>query len=111
EAPINFRDNTYPFRQDSTFLYYFGIAAPNLAAVIDINEGHTIIFGNEMTLDNIVWMGRLETLREKADNSGVAETRPTNLLAAMVMQAIENGRPDRKSTRLNSSHVKISYAV
>ncbi len=93
EAPINFRDNTYPFRQDSTFLYYFGIAAPNLAAVIDINEGHTIIFGNEMTLDDIVWMGRLETLREKAEKSGVAETRPTNLLAAMVMQAIENGRP------------------
>src|SRR5690606_8851567 len=76
-----------------TFLYYFGIAAPNLAAVIDINEGHTVIFGDEMTLDDIVWMGRLETLREKAEKSGISETRPAHALAATVIQAIESGRP------------------
>ena len=93
EAPINFKDNTYPFRQDSTFLYYFGIAAPNLAAVIDIDEGHTVIFGDEMTIEDIVWMGRLETLGEKAGKSGVSETRPANALAATLLQAMENGRP------------------
>ncbi len=93
EAPINFKDNTYPFRQDSTFLYYFGIATPGLAAVIDIDEDHTTIFGDEMTIDDIIWMGRLETLKEKASKAGVTHTRPTNALAAVLLQAMQDGRP------------------
>src|SRR5690606_38265559 len=93
EAPINFKDNTYPFRQDSTFLYYFGIVSPGLAALIDIDEGHTIIFGDEMTIDDIVWMGRLETLKEKARTAGVTHTRPENELATTLLRAMENGRP------------------
>ncbi|MFB2118832.1 aminopeptidase P family protein [Parapedobacter sp. 2B3] len=93
EAPINFKDNTYPFRQDSTFLYYFGIAAPGLAALIDIDEDRTTIFGDEMTLDDIIWMGRLETLREKAEKAGVSDTRPANALAAILLEALQEGRP------------------
>src|SRR5690606_6688178 len=93
EAPINFKDNTYPFRQDSTFLYYFGIAAAGLAALIDIDEDRTTIFGDEMTIDDIIWMGRLETLTEKAGKAGVSHTRPANGLAAALLQAMENGRP------------------
>ena len=92
EASINFKDNTYPFRQDSTFLYYFGITAPGLVATIDADSGQTIVFGDEMTLDDIVWMGRLETLREKAEKAGVTETRPADALAATVKQAIDSGR-------------------
>src|SRR3546814_2759395 len=46
-----------------------------------------------MTIDDIVWMGRLETLKEKADKAGVAHTRPANELAATLLQAMENGRP------------------
>jgi len=93
EAPINFKDNTYPFRQDSTFLYYFGISTPGLAALIDIDEDRTIIFGDEMTIDDIIWMGRLETLTEKADKAGVSDTRPANTLAAILLEAMQDGRP------------------
>ncbi len=93
EASINFRDNTYPFRQDSTFLYYFGIATPGLAAIIDIDENTATIFGDEMTIDDIIWMGRLETLKEKAAKAGVSETQPTKRLAATLLEAMDNGRP------------------
>lgn len=77
ESPMNFKDNTYHFRQDSTFLYYFGINEPYLAAIIDIDEDRVMVFGNEMSIDEIVWMGRQQTLKEKCEASGVA-----NLLGA-----------------------------
>lgn len=93
EAPINFRDNTYPFRQDSTFLYYFGINAPQLAAVIDVDADRTVIFGDELTMDDIIWMGRLETLAEKAGKVGVTETLPANALPAMMQEALQRQRP------------------
>ena len=56
ESPMNFKDNAYHFRQDSTFLYYFGINEPHLAALIDLDEDKIIVFGEEMSLDDIVWM-------------------------------------------------------
>lgn len=71
EMPMNFADNTFPFRQDSSFLYYFGISEPGLAAVIDIDNDETIIFGDELSIDAIVWMGRQETIQSKAEKSGV----------------------------------------
>ncbi|WP_158210625.1 aminopeptidase P family protein [Myroides phaeus] len=76
ENPVNFEDNTYHFRQDSSFLYYFGIQQPHLAAIIDLDENKTIVFGDEMSIDAIVWMGRQETLKEKCAKAGVEETRP-----------------------------------
>jgi len=93
EQPMNYKDNTYPFRQDSTFLYYFGISAPDLAAIIDIDENRTIVFGDEMTMDDIVWMGRLETLQQKALKAGVRDTRPRSALATALRAALEKGRP------------------
>lgn len=89
ESPINFFDNTYHFRQDSTFLYYFGISAPKLAAIIDIDQDKTIIFGDEMTIDEIVWMGRQQTLREKANLSGVGEIKTANSLIDYLDQKRE----------------------
>src|SRR5690606_33750850 len=70
ENTINFEHNTYPFRQDSSFLYYIGIKSPKLAAVLDPENGETILFGDEMSIDDIVWMGRQETLAEKASRAG-----------------------------------------
>ncbi|MFD0700913.1 aminopeptidase P family protein [Myroides pelagicus] len=84
ENPVNFEDNTYRFRQDSTFLYYFGIQQPYLAAVIDLDENKTIIFGDEMSIDAIVWMGRQETLKEKCDKAGVVEVRSKDELGNYV---------------------------
>ena len=66
ESPMNYADNWYPFRQDSTFLYYFGLDQPDLAAVIDIDEDREIIFGDELTIDHIVWMGDLPTIAARA---------------------------------------------
>ncbi|MGK6352855.1 aminopeptidase P family protein [Parapedobacter sp. DT-150] len=92
ESPINFRDNTYPFRQDSTFLYYFGIQSPHLAAIIDIDENRTNIFGDELSMDEIIWMGRLETLREKANKTGVVHTLPSKELARIIREARQHQR-------------------
>ena len=76
ESGMNYADNTYPFRQDSTFLYYFGSDYAGLAAVVDIDSGAETIFGDELTIDHIVWMGTQPTVREKSERVGVSETRP-----------------------------------
>jgi Xaa-Pro aminopeptidase len=95
ESPMNYADNCYPFRQDSTFLYYFGLSQPELAAVIDVDEGATVIFGDELTIDHIVWMGDLPTVAERAAMVGVTDTRPRAALAEVVKSAIAGGRSVR----------------
>lgn len=92
EAPMNFADNTFPFRQDSSFLYYFGIQEPKLAAIIDIDEDKTIIFADELGIDAIVWMGSQETIKAKAEKVGVTETRPFQELFTYVQKAKANNR-------------------
>ncbi|TYP95784.1 Xaa-Pro aminopeptidase [Sphingobacterium allocomposti] len=92
DNPINFEHNTYPFRQDSTFLYYFGIQQAGLAALIDLDEQRTIVFGDELTMDQIVWMGRQETLREKCAGAGVGEVLPFGLLTTYLSEAVNKGR-------------------
>ena len=57
ESGMNYADNTYHFRQDSTFLYFFGLPYAGLSAIIDIDNNREIIFGDELTIDAIVWMG------------------------------------------------------
>lgn len=92
ENPINFADNPYPFRQDSTFLYYFGIQLPKLAAVIDIDQNKTIIFGDELSVDEIVWMGIQETIKAKAEKSGVSSTKAYSELHSYIEKANTEGR-------------------
>ena len=91
ESPMNYLDNTYHFRQDSTFLYFFGIQEPGLAAVIDIDANQVILFGNEMSIDDIVWMGRQKTLSEKAGDCGLSEVRPTTALEGYLKTARGKG--------------------
>ncbi len=92
ENPINFEHNTYPFRQDSTFLYYLGIQEPKLAAILDIDEDKTILFGDELSMDDIVWMGRQETLKEKSTKAGIEETLPYVELATYLQKAKVSNR-------------------
>ncbi|REC45423.1 aminopeptidase P family protein [Chryseobacterium pennipullorum] len=92
ENPVNFEHNPYYFRQDSTFLYYFGIQEPRIAAIIDIDENKTIVFGDELSIDDIVWMGRQETLKEKSQKSGVHETLPYAELSQYLLKAQTSGR-------------------
>ena len=62
---MNYRDNTYHFRQDSTFLYYFGLDQPSLAGVVDADSGESLLFGDELSIDMIVWMGVLPSLASR----------------------------------------------
>lgn len=88
EAPMNYADNTYHFRQDSTFHYFFGSDYAGLAAVIDVDANREIIFGNELTIDDIVWMGYQPTLHEKCELVGISETRPLADLQTVVSAAL-----------------------
>ncbi len=95
ESPMNYADNCFPFRQDSSFLYYFGLNQPDLAAAIDVDEGRAVIFGDELTIDHIVWMGDLPSIAERAEMAGVTDTRPRAALAEVVSAAVADGRPVR----------------
>jgi Xaa-Pro aminopeptidase len=92
ESPMNYADNCFRFRQDSSFLYYFGLDQPDLTAVIDVDAGTATIFGDELTIDHIVWMGDLPTIAERAERVGVSDTRPLSALSGMVGGALEAGR-------------------
>jgi Xaa-Pro aminopeptidase len=92
ESSMNYADNTYHYRQDSTFLYYFGIQHPGLIAVIDIDNDREIIFGNDYTIDDIVWMGPQATIAERANQCGVANIRELRKLPAMMDLALQMGQ-------------------
>lgn len=92
DCGCNYADNTYPYRQDSTFLYYFGLPFAGLSAVIDIDNDREIIFGDELTIDDIVWMGTQPTLHEKAHSVGVDTMLPSAELAATLEKGKKEGR-------------------
>jgi Xaa-Pro aminopeptidase len=92
ESPMNYADNPYPFRQDSSFLYYFGLDQPDLAAIIDVDAGTSTVFGDELTIDYIVWMGDLPTISERAEAVGVTDTLPREALAEILGRAVAAGR-------------------
>jgi Xaa-Pro aminopeptidase len=87
ESSMNYADNTYHFRQDSSFLYYFGIDFPSLAAVIDVDNRRQIVFGDDFTIDDIVWMGAMPTIADRATAAGITETQPVSKLYSMVREA------------------------
>ena len=92
ESSMNYEHNWYPYRQDSNFLYYFGLNTTGLAAVIDIESGEEIIFGNELTIDDIVWTGALPSIREMALEVSVTVTRPYNAIEQAIRSALASGR-------------------
>lgn len=79
-SPMNYKDNYYHFRQDSCFLYYFGLSVAGLNAMIDIDKDETIIFGDELTMDDIVWTGSLPSVKEMAAQVGVDKTLASDQL-------------------------------
>jgi Xaa-Pro aminopeptidase len=92
ESSMNYKDNLYPFRQDSTFLYFIGIDRPELTAVIDIDNNEDIVFGDDLTTEQIIWTGYREPLRLFADRSGIGEVRPKKDIETFVQQAIQQKR-------------------
>ena len=91
-SPMNYGDNPYPFRQDSTFLYYFGVDEPDLAGVIDTEDGSAVLFGDDIDVETVVWTGPLESLAAKAERAGVARGQPAAGLAELLEQARARGR-------------------
>ncbi|MFC2134230.1 aminopeptidase P family protein [Bacteroidota bacterium] len=87
ESPINYTDNTYHFRQDSDFLYYFGLDEPNLAAIIDVDKNNEIIFGNDLTISDIIWTGPAPSIAEKAELVGIKKTMPLKKLTSTLQNA------------------------
>ena len=92
ESPMNYPDNQYPFRQDSSFLYFFGLDYPGLAAVIDVDEDKEYVFGDDLTVDDIIWMGPQPSLREKCQKVGISETAALDRLQGILKKAVEQGR-------------------
>ena len=92
EASTNYPDNTYHFRQDSSFLYFFGINHPGFAGVIDIEAGEETLFGNDFTMDDIIWMGPQPSVAAQAAEVGVEKSAPLAQLKTVVENAIRQGR-------------------
>ncbi|MDR0937901.1 MAG: aminopeptidase P family protein [Mediterranea sp.] len=92
ELGLNYADNTFRYRQDSTFLYYFGISAAGLAAIIDIDEGREMIFGDELSMDDIVWMGPQPTLLQRGDEVGVTTILPAAGITDYLALCVRQGR-------------------
>ena len=84
ESSMNYPDNTYHFRQDSNFLYFFGLNDPALAAIIDVESGEEIIFGNDVDIDDIIWMGPQPTTKERAAKCGIHNTKPFSELERYI---------------------------
>ena len=92
ESPVNYPANPYHFRQDSSFLYFFGLDLPGLAGVIDFDSGDEWIFGDDFDLNDIVWMGPQPTVRELAIKCGIAKTAPLKKLEEIIADAVSKKR-------------------
>jgi Xaa-Pro aminopeptidase len=93
EAPANYPDNTYKFRQNSSFLYFFGHEQhAGLAGVLDVEAGEDILFGNDVDMDDIIWMGPQPSIKELAAQVGVQKSYPLTELKNVIARAIAQGR-------------------
>jgi Xaa-Pro aminopeptidase len=89
---MNYPANTYHYRQDSNFLYYFGLDHEGFAGVIDIDNNRDIIFGNDVDMDDIIWMGPQPSVKDQAAKVGVSHTEALGSLEAFVRDAVSKGR-------------------
>ncbi|MDD3741102.1 MAG: aminopeptidase P N-terminal domain-containing protein, partial [Bacteroidales bacterium] len=92
ESPMNYRDNTYHFRQDSTFLYFFGLDLPGMAAIIDVDNNKEIIFANDVDIDDIIWMGPQQTVKGIVQKCLVFDTIPFSKLSDYLKETLKKKR-------------------
>lgn len=92
ESAMNYKSNTYHYRQDSSFLYFFGISQPGLAGVCDLDAGDDVLYGDDLTIDDIIWMGEHPKMSELGASVDVQITKPYGSLAADLQSAIQKGR-------------------
>ena len=89
---MNYAANTYPFRQDSNFLYFFGLDKAGLAAIIDIDNNSTTLFGHNPTIDDIVWEGQVPGINDLAALCGVEKTEAPSSLSSYIDNALKSGQ-------------------
>ncbi|HMM10469.1 MAG TPA: aminopeptidase P family protein [Bacteroidales bacterium] len=92
EASFNYPANTYHYRQDSHFSYFFGLNIPGLAGWIDFDSGEEILFGNDVDIDDIIWMGPQPAMTELAALAGIGQTQTIEKLDDFVNKARSQGR-------------------
>ncbi len=92
EASFNYPANTYHYRQDSHFSYFFGLNMPGLAGWIDFDSGEEILFGNNVDIDDIIWMGPQPSMTELAASVAVSQTQAYDKLEAFINKAHSQGR-------------------
>ena len=92
EAPAQYKDNYYKWRQDSSWLYFMGLDEPLMAAILDIESGAETLFADDVEIDDIIWMGPQPSVRSKADAVGIAHTAPYMALSQAVSLAKKSGR-------------------
>lgn len=79
-SPMNYKDNYYPFRQDSSFIYYIGINLPDLCAIIDLDKNKTTLYGDDVTIDMIIWTGNQPSLSSLGSKVGIKKVKPLSAL-------------------------------
>ncbi len=92
EAPANYPDNTYKYRQDSSFVYFYGHSHPGYAAIIDVESGEEIFFGDDVSMDAIIWMGPQPSVKDLAAQVGLDKVMPLDTLKTVVRRALAQGR-------------------
>ncbi|MCQ2182686.1 MAG: Xaa-Pro aminopeptidase [Bacteroidales bacterium] len=92
ETPAQYKDNCYKWRQDSTWLYFFGIDEPRFAATIDLESGEETIYSDDFEIDDIIWMGPMPSVASLAEKAGVGKTQPYAKLSWTVSEALIKGR-------------------
>lgn len=93
DSSMNYKDNCYPFRQDSTFLYYVGIDQPGMAVLFDLDENKEILFGENASIDDIIWTGPQPLVQELAESVGIAASANAATLASLLAAARKVQRP------------------
>ena len=93
DAAQNYRGNDYKFRQDSSFLYYWGVDEPCFAAVLDLDSGQECLYGNDVDIDDIIWMGPQPSVASKGEAVGCGRTMPLAEFDKAVSSAVSAGRP------------------
>ncbi|MEM9846460.1 MAG: aminopeptidase P family protein [Bacteroidota bacterium] len=88
----NYSANTYPFRQDSSFLYYFGLNQASLVGLVDVDRGESYLFGNDLSMDDIVWTGNQPSIQALGERIGVEATASVEYLAGLLEKANQQGR-------------------
>ena len=93
DSPANYPNNAYsPFRQDSSFLYYFGQKRDGLVGIIDIDNDMETLIGDDISVEDIVWYGSVDSVHDMAQQVGVANTAPMKTLKTICNDALRQKR-------------------